>query len=187
MSKIVKQINSWAQGIVIAVVIGAIIELIIPNGKNKKYIKTVIGIYIIFVIMYPIINKLTGKSLNLNNLILKTETTNTIYNLNMNEYINNNYKETIKQEIEIYLNSKGYKLNSINIEIEDNQEYGKINQIILNIKEENKTLVNEINTVVIGNTSTKNKQNNLNEEQTNEIKAYIAEKYSINLQQIIIN
>ena len=59
MKKIVNLINSWAQEIVIAVIVGTIIEMIVQNGKNKKYIKTVIGMYLLFVIMYPIINKVT--------------------------------------------------------------------------------------------------------------------------------
>ena len=31
--------NSWAQGIILAVIIVTILEMIVPEGKNKKYIK----------------------------------------------------------------------------------------------------------------------------------------------------
>ena len=34
--------NSWAQGIILAVIIVTILEMIVPEGKNKKYIKIVI-------------------------------------------------------------------------------------------------------------------------------------------------
>ena len=44
----VNWINSWLRGIVIAVIITTIIEMIIPEGNIKKYIKTVMGVYIIF-------------------------------------------------------------------------------------------------------------------------------------------
>ena len=30
--------NSWAQGIILAVIIVTILEMIVPEGKNKKYI-----------------------------------------------------------------------------------------------------------------------------------------------------
>jgi len=32
-------ITSWVQGIIIAVIIGTIIEMLLPNGNSKKYIK----------------------------------------------------------------------------------------------------------------------------------------------------
>ena len=44
-------IGSWVQGIVIAVVISTIIEMILPDGNIKKYVRTVIGVYIVFVII----------------------------------------------------------------------------------------------------------------------------------------
>ena len=44
-------INSYVKGIVVAVIISTIIEMILPEGKIKKYVKTVIGAYIVFIIM----------------------------------------------------------------------------------------------------------------------------------------
>ena len=37
-------ISSWVQGIIVAVVIATIIEMILPEGNSKKYIKIVIGV-----------------------------------------------------------------------------------------------------------------------------------------------
>ena len=36
--------SKWAQGIIVAVVISTLIELILPNGSSKKYVKVIIGI-----------------------------------------------------------------------------------------------------------------------------------------------
>ena len=47
--------SSWAEQIVLAVVVETIIELILPKNKNKKYIQMVIGIYVLFNIISPII------------------------------------------------------------------------------------------------------------------------------------
>ena len=42
--------SSWAQGIVVAVIIGTIIEMILPEGNCKKYIKVVVrSIYSFFI------------------------------------------------------------------------------------------------------------------------------------------
>ena len=49
-------ISSWTEQIVLAVIIATIIEMILPKNKNSKYIKMVIGIYVLFNIISPIIN-----------------------------------------------------------------------------------------------------------------------------------
>ena len=61
----VEWISTWAQGIIVAVIIATIIEMILPNGNCKKYIKVVIGIYILFTIVSPIITKVTGNNFNI--------------------------------------------------------------------------------------------------------------------------
>ena len=48
-------ISSWAEQIVLAVIVATIIELILPTNKNKKYIQMVIGVYVLFNIISPII------------------------------------------------------------------------------------------------------------------------------------
>ena len=48
-------ISSWAEQIVLAVIVATIIELILPKNKNKKYIQMVIGVYVLFNIISPII------------------------------------------------------------------------------------------------------------------------------------
>jgi len=47
--------SSWAEQIVLAVIVATIIEMILPKSKNKKYIQMVIGVYVLFNIISPII------------------------------------------------------------------------------------------------------------------------------------
>ena len=47
--------STWAEQIVLAVIIATIIEMLLPNNKNKKYVQMIIGIYILFNIISPII------------------------------------------------------------------------------------------------------------------------------------
>lgn len=35
-------LNTWLQGIIVAVIIATIIEMILPSGNSKKYIKMVL-------------------------------------------------------------------------------------------------------------------------------------------------
>ena len=36
-------LSSWAEQVILAVIIATILELILPNSKNKKYVQMVIG------------------------------------------------------------------------------------------------------------------------------------------------
>ena len=47
--------SSWSEQIVLAVIVATIIEMILPKNKNRKYIQMVIGIYVLFNIISPII------------------------------------------------------------------------------------------------------------------------------------
>lgn len=53
----ISAISKWSQSIIIAIVIGSIITMILPEGKNKKYIKMIIGVYILFTILTPVLGK----------------------------------------------------------------------------------------------------------------------------------
>lgn len=47
-------LSSWAEQVILAVIIATILELILPNSKNKKYVQMVIGVYVLFNIISPI-------------------------------------------------------------------------------------------------------------------------------------
>ena len=42
--------SHWANGVIVAVILATIFEMILPEGNNKKYIKTVIGVFVLFTI-----------------------------------------------------------------------------------------------------------------------------------------
>ena len=49
-------LKRWTSEIVVAVIIVSIFELILPNGNLKKYIKVVLGIYIVFCMISPFVD-----------------------------------------------------------------------------------------------------------------------------------
>ena len=114
-------IGSWVQGIVIAVVISTIIEMILPDGNIKKYIRTVIGVYIVFVIISPIITKITGKAINLELYELPKTTIVQQNVIDTNAYIESTYINKLKQDIIENIEAKGYKVININIGIEQKE------------------------------------------------------------------
>ena len=97
-------IGSWVQGIVIAVVISTIIEMILPDGNIKKYVRTVIGVYIVFVIISPIITKITGKEINLKTYELPKTTIVQQNVIDTNAYIERSIvkfdQKTVEKKIE---------------------------------------------------------------------------------------
>ncbi len=65
-------LSSWAKSLGVAIVIVSILEMILPNNKTKKYIRMVMGVYIIFNIIAPFIDNkdlLDLNEINLDNYI----------------------------------------------------------------------------------------------------------------------
>ena len=47
-------LNTWIQSLLIAIAITTIVEMLLPNGTNKKYVKIVCSIYILYTILMPL-------------------------------------------------------------------------------------------------------------------------------------
>ena len=115
----ISKISFWCRNIIIIVVISSIIEMILPDNKNKKYIKVVVGITILFTIIRPILgNSFDNVSLELENIL----------NLNVVNNSEESYKSEIKNSIESNKNS--YSTNDI--------------ETIKNILDSNILMVNKI-------------------------------------------
>lgn len=198
----IKFINSWAQGIILAVIIATIIEIILPEGKNKKYVKTVIGVYILFTIIYPLINKFTKT--NINTLIenttkqMSTYQENNSLKIDTDKYIESTYKKKIEEDIRKRANEKNLNITSLNvyIETEDENRYGMLNSLVMKVeKNETSKKNNDVNQIKEVNIS-KNVQNNeiienkdktVTEKEINEFKEYINATYYLEKEKIHIN
>ena len=53
-------LRTWANQIIVALIVATIFEMILPDGNNKKYIKMIIGLYVLFTITQPLVAKITG-------------------------------------------------------------------------------------------------------------------------------
>ena len=67
--------KAWCENILVAVMISTLIEILLPEGKSQKYIRVVIGIYIIFTILQPVL-KFTNTSISLEDVLSKLQTQN---------------------------------------------------------------------------------------------------------------
>ena len=198
----IKFINSWAQGIILAVIIATIIEIILPEGKNKKYVKTVIGVYILFTIIYPLINKFTKT--NINTLIenttkqMSTYQENNSLKIDTDKYIERTYKKKIEEDIRKRANEKNLNITSLNvyIETEDENRYGMLNSLVMKVeKNETSKKNNDVNQIkeinisknVQNNEIIENKDKTVTEKEINEFKEYINATYYLEKEKIHIN
>ena len=194
-------ISSWAQGIIMAVIIGAIIEMILPEGNSKKYVKIVIGVYVLFTIISPVISKITGKTiqvsdiLELNKYIEETENNSKLY-VTLDEDNSNNikdiYESSLRNDIKAKVAAKGYNAKNIKLEIEDDEKYTlkKIDIEIYKNMEKDKKDIETIQNVDI-NISQKSTENDmqekLSEKDKRKLKDYLSGVYEIDEKNININ
>lgn len=132
-------INSWASGLIVAVIIATIIELVLPENKNKKYVKMVSGIFILFTVISPVIVKFTGNVdldfekynniLSSENTVEVQETASVVTDKNIMKV----YKDNLTRNITTGIENLNYVVNSIDIRIDERKNYGAIEEIYLNV------------------------------------------------------
>lgn len=206
---LIEWISSWAEQIVVAVIIASIIEMLLPNGNNKKYIKAIIGVYILFTIISPVIGKLVNidlKDIDYEKYFKEIETQETIsqsLTTNNEKAMGEIYISNLKADMKNKLEEKGYKVENINlkVELEDEKNYGKVNEIALfvsKLKEEDNTnkknntiAINKIENVKIGNELENAKEvkasKDIGNSEKSEIKDYLASVYDVKKKNIRIN
>lgn len=153
-------LSSWAKSLGVTIVIVSIFEMLLPNNKTKKYIRVILGIFILFNIISPFINnknKLSLTSIDIENYInTKNETIN---QTSMNNRIQDLYEQELEKDIVDKIENQGYKVNKCNVSasiVKDSEnEDNTINKITLKIEkaknletkntgEQNKTTENKI-------------------------------------------
>ena len=196
--------SSWAKGIGVTVVIISIIEMLLPNNNSKKYIRMVLGIYLIFNIVSPLIKN--KDILNVNNINLNETTISTsseeVDQTSMNKRIKKLYEQELEKDITKKLKEKGYevKVCSVTTQVSTNEtEETKINKIKVSIDktiDTNKTeeknteskIVTEIQKIKkidtnIGEDKHENeKQDNKNIDKSDiqNIKKFLIDEYGVN-------
>lgn len=140
----IEWISNWASSIIVAVIIGTILEMILPNGSSRKYIKMVIGVYILFTIVSPLISKFTdsnidiSEELGIDTYLEEMETNSKTYNeldLNSQDNIMEIYLSGIKEDIKNKVEKKGYIVKDINVNVSNDDTY-TINYIELKVEKE---------------------------------------------------
>lgn len=202
-------ISTWAQGVIISIIIASIIEMILPEGSSKKYIKIVIGVFILFTIVAPVINKFKGSSINMASIIDfdKYSDTNEVSAINLEESNNLNikqmYETNLKVDIKSKIKSKGFEVQDVNLKISDDGEYIiesidiTILKEIVNEEDQEKSsksnvigIVDSIEKVSIelsNKTTKQEKEYQISNKDANNLKEYLSNTYDIKTKNIFIH
>ena len=190
-------VRIWAEGIIVAVIVASIIELILPEGSSKKYIKVVIGIYILFVIVTPVINNFSNKSLDVSSIVdfESKEEYKQVSSSNLEEKniinIRSMYEMNLKSDIKTKLQNKGYIVENVSVDISDDEKY-TINKIDIKISGKQETIVDNIEKVKIdlSKNEEKNEKENeykISEKETATLKEYLSSNYDVQIKNIQIS
>lgn len=205
----IEWLKTWSNQIIVATIISIILEMLLPEGNNKKYIKMVIGIYVLFIIINPVITKITGNSLAIEDFDYNKYFDDSVsISLASEEFEETNsklitqaYIESIENDIKSKIEQKGYKVSSCKINIigdENPDKYGTLTNISIQLStiiKENEN-IDASNNIQIENIEVN--VNNSKEEKEQEkikikdkdievLKEYLSNEYSLAKEFININ
>ena len=133
-------LSSWVKNLALALIIVSILEMILPNNKTKKYVKMVIGLYILFSVISPFIEN--SDNINLSNLdfssyVEEAQTTSSsseeVDQTSMDNRLNQIYKEELEKDITQKIEEKGYEVESCKVVAYIAEEDSGIEKITLKI------------------------------------------------------
>lgn len=203
-------ISGWAQGIIVAVIIATIIEMLLPSNGNGKYVKIVVGVFVLFSIISPIISKFKGSgnssSIDFDSYIKEsTDSTTQVSSLSLDNdnAIRQMYEENLKIDIKSKLSQKGYVVGEVNLGISNDDEY-TLNKIEVRITGKNDETAQEGNVqntttivenienikVSLGGSSKDEKQEKtsvISETEKSRLKEYLSSVYEVKENNILVN
>ena len=200
----IENLSSWAKGITLAVIVVSILEMLLPNNKTKKYIKMVMGVFILFNIISPFINAKDLKNLNEIDAskYVNENNKNYVEQKSMDERLEELYIAEIEKDIIKKVEKKGYKVSmcKVDAKITKNEEETGITKIKLKVEktgevkqEENSSIENQIVTQVqkIKKVNTKkieeDKETSLEKSDIQNLKQFLIEEYEVNEKCLEIN
>ena len=201
-------LSSWAKGLGLAIVVVSILEMILPNNKTKKYIRMVMGVYILFTIISPFIkNKQTIDVSNFeiekyNNYVSTSEKTT---QTSMDKRIEELYIDKLEKDISKKVKEQGYDILNCEVEakLNDSEENSEISKIRLQVKKNESNKVNDeltlenkvveeiqkirpINTNIVEREKS-NKSEKITNEDKQKIKKFLMEEYGVKEKCLEIN
>jgi stage III sporulation protein AF len=205
-------LSSWAKSIVLAIIIVSILEMLLPNNKTKKYVKMVMGIFVLYNIISPFIKDKNSLSFSQTDIEKYANTTINKIEVNqesMDKRLEELYIQELEKDITKKIQKQGYTVQmcKVKAKISENENDTGITKIKLKVDKniENKeeiadekkedienTIVNEIQKIkkIDTNISQKDRSsNNTNIEKADiqNLKSFLIKEYEVNEKCLEIN
>jgi stage III sporulation protein AF len=204
----IEGIKIWIKNIVTVIILMSFLEILVPNGKIKKYLKLIFGFIVMLIILNPIINFINNND-ELENEVFKisNELTKKEYSfINSNienkqiEQLASLYKNRIEEDIVFRVESKyDVRVTRVNVEIDSSTEekMGEIKGLELIVTEKKEKTKQEAIPIVkidISDSEGKDVQNNsingeenLNNGLMKKIQEDITNIYSLDDNKVIVS
>ncbi|RKD27879.1 stage III sporulation protein AF [Caminicella sporogenes DSM 14501] len=194
-------IYKWIRNIVSVMIFVSFIEILMPEGKMKKYLNLILGFLVMIVIINPIINLLNSKDVlekeyfKISALLSEEECKMTVKNIEslQREQLINIYKSKLKDDIKTRIERK-YSVKVLNVDMdleEDREKFGKIRKLYILLSNDKKNMSDKETVSIIKiNVNGEEENNNLNSKNDSlkkEIRCDITDIYNIDNLDIIIN
>ena len=148
-------LSLWVKNLSLALIVVSILEMLLPNNKTKKYIKMVMGLYILFSIIAPFVNNSNVLNFNIEDVysdyskeISSTSTTSTAGEVNqasMDDRLNKLYKEQLESDITQKVEEKGYDVRKCKVDAHISESDTGIEYITIEIDGKNDNAENSNN------------------------------------------
>ena len=148
-------LSSWVKNLSLALIVVSILEMLLPNNKTKKYIKMVMGLYILFSIIAPFVNNSNVLNFNIEDVysdyskeISSTSATSMEGEVNqasMDDRLNKLYKEQLESDITQKVEEKGYDVRKCKVEAHISESDTGIEYITIEIDGKNDNVENSNN------------------------------------------
>ncbi len=145
-------LSSWVKNLSLALIVVSILEMLLPNNKTKKYIKMVMGLYILFSIIAPFVNNSNVLNFNIEDVysdyskeISSTSATSMEGEVNqasMDDRLNKLYKEQLESDITQKVEEKGYDVRKCKVDAHISESDTGIEYITIEIDGKNDNVEN---------------------------------------------
>ena len=131
---------SWVKNLCLALIVVSILEMLLPNNKTKKYIKMVMGLYVLFSIIAPFVENKDELKVDVENLygqytVQTSEVTDKMDQTSMDNRLNELYKQKLEKDIIQKVNDEGYEVENCNVNAHISDNDTGIELITLKLKE----------------------------------------------------
>ena len=135
----INSLTTWAKAIVMSIIVVSILEILLPNNKTKKYVKMVMGLFILYNIISPFIkdkNVLKFEEEDLQSFSSNSTQKIEVNQESMDRRLEELYIQQIEKDITKKLEKKGYIVKSCKVQakISKDEENTGITKIKLKIE-----------------------------------------------------